>query len=114
MLRPSALIREKATRVEMKRTVFVLLGVIAVAPSWAHTRDDNSVINSYRAYLGAGGTPESNFISDAYQRHGPGTPDENFIQNTTMREDSDSYLDDQNDRRRRAGVYQDDNDEDDP
>ena len=28
----------------MKRTLFVLLGVIAAAPSWAHTPDDNSVI----------------------------------------------------------------------
>jgi hypothetical protein len=68
----SALIREKAARVEMKRTVFVLLGVIAVAPAWAHTLGDNSVIDSYRKYQVAAETPESNFMSDANQRHGPG------------------------------------------
>ena len=98
----------------MKRTVFVLLGVIAAAPSWAHTPDDNSVIDSYRQYLGAGGPPK--VISNPTPINGMdrGTPDDNFIQNTTMRENSDSYLDDQNDRRRRAGVYQDENDEDDP
>jgi len=102
----------------MKRTVFVLLGVIAAAPAWEHTPDDNSVIDSYRQYPGAGGTPESDFMSDAYQRHGPGTPDENFLRNTAMREDSGSYLDDQIDRRRRDGgqdeIYQDENDQDDP
>jgi hypothetical protein len=83
----SALIREKAARVEMKRTVFVLLGVIAVAPAWAHTLGDNSVIDSYRKYQVAAETPESNFMSDANQRHGPGTPDDNFMEDTTMRQD---------------------------
>jgi hypothetical protein len=112
----SALIREKAARVEMKRTVFVLLGVIAVAPAWAHTLGDNSVIDSYRKYQVAAETPESNFMSDANQRHGPGTPDDNFMRETAMREDSDSYLDNQSYqlRRNRGSFYLDETDQDDP
>jgi hypothetical protein len=68
----------------MKRTVFVVLGVIAAAPAWARTLDDNPVINSYRQHPGVGGTHESNFMSDAYQRHGPGTHDDNFMQDTAI------------------------------
>jgi hypothetical protein len=100
----------------MKRTVFVVLGVVAAAPAWAHTPDDNPVINSYRQYPGVSGTRESNFMSDAYQRLGPVTPDDNFMRDTAMREDSDSYLDVQNDQRRRnrGSFYLDETDQDDP
>ena len=89
----------------MKRTVFAVLGVIAAAPAWARTLDDNPVINSYRQHPGVGG-----------QRHGPETPDDNFMQDTAMREDTDSYLDDQNDQRRRncGSFYLDETDQDDP
>jgi hypothetical protein len=40
--------------------------------------------------------------------------DDNYIQDTTMREDSDNYLGDQNDRWRRRIIYQYENDQDDP
>jgi hypothetical protein len=109
----SALTRKKVARVEMKRAVFILLAMIATAPALART-PDNSVINFSWQYPSAGGTPESNFMSNAYQRHGPGMTDDNYMQDTTMREDSDNYLGDQNDRWRRRIIYQYENDQDDP
>ena len=55
-------------------------------------------------------------MSDAYERHGPGTPDDNFMRETAMREDSDSYLDNQSYqlRRNRGSFYLDETDQDDP